>query len=66
MNEEAHELPKEIGAPATQALLAAKITSLSQISQLSDHELLTLHGVGPKAIRILREHVNRRPNLKQK
>lgn len=48
------ELPK-IGAPATRALAAAGITSLSDVRRVSLDDLAALHGVGPKAIRILRE-----------
>ena len=44
-----------IGKPATRALAAIGITSLDQVAWKSEPELLALHGVGPKAIRILRE-----------
>jgi hypothetical protein len=47
-------LPK-IGAPATRALTLAGYTRLSQLTKVSEAELLKLHGVGPKAIRILRQ-----------
>ncbi|GAA1499199.1 DNA-binding protein [Paeniglutamicibacter kerguelensis] len=49
-----HELPK-IGAPATGALKADGITTLEQAAARGEKELLAMHGVGPKAIRILRE-----------
>ncbi len=48
------DLPK-IGAPATRALVGAGYTQLAQLTQVSAAELLKLHGMGPKAIRILRE-----------
>jgi len=51
-----HSLPEKIGKPATRALLGAGITTLQQVANLSDEELLKLHGVGPKAVRILREN----------
>lgn len=54
-----HNLPSSIGKPATNALLAANITTLKQIAELSDEELLALHGVGPKAVRILREEIKK-------
>jgi 8-oxo-dGTP pyrophosphatase MutT (NUDIX family) len=57
MNEPLHELPKEIGNPATSALLNIHVRSLAQVREMSDKELLALHGVGPKAVRILREHI---------
>ncbi|MFG1941875.1 hypothetical protein [Nonomuraea sp. NPDC048826] len=49
------DLPKAIGRPATRALANAGITTLDQVAHLSDAELAALHGVGPKAVRILRE-----------
>jgi hypothetical protein len=48
------ELPK-IGAPATRALAAIGVTTLSQVAEHSEEELLALHGSGPRAVRILRE-----------
>jgi predicted flap endonuclease-1-like 5' DNA nuclease len=47
------ELPR-IGRPATQALELIGITTLDAVAERSERELLALHGVGPKAIRILR------------
>ena len=48
-------LPRTIGNPATTALEAHGITKLSQLTAFTEKELLGLHGVGPKAISILRE-----------
>lgn len=48
-------LPK-IGAPATRALASIGITTLEQLTDKSENELLQLHGFGPKALRILKEH----------
>jgi len=59
MNESIHEFPKEIGNPATNALIAANITTLEQVSRMSDNDLLSLHEVGPKAVRVLREHIKK-------
>ncbi|WP_104061624.1 hypothetical protein [Arthrobacter sp. 4R501] len=42
-----------IGRPANSALLAAGIDSLVQVAARSREELLAMHGVGPKAVRIL-------------
>jgi hypothetical protein len=47
------DLPN-IGQPARQALLAADYRRLEQLTTVSEKELLKLHGVGPKAIRLLR------------
>src|SRR5690349_4280731 len=44
-----------IGRPATGALTLEGYTRLEQLTKVSEKELLKIHGVGPKAIRILRE-----------
>jgi predicted flap endonuclease-1-like 5' DNA nuclease len=49
------ELPRGIGQPATRALNGEGITSLEQAAAYTEAQLLALHGVGPKAIRVLRE-----------
>ncbi len=48
-------LPRAIGKPATRALLLAGISTLTTVAGHSEAELLALHGVGPRAIRILRD-----------
>ncbi len=48
------DLPK-IGAPATRALASAGYVSLSQLAGVSRRELQQLHGMGPKALRLLEE-----------
>jgi hypothetical protein len=48
-------LPRNIGAPATRALTAAGYTELGQLVNVPAAELAKLHGVGPKALRLLRE-----------
>lgn len=48
-------LSQNIGNPARNALALAGITHLGQLTKVSEQELLKLHGVGPKAIRLLRE-----------
>lgn len=47
--------PKGAGSPAQRALLAAGYTNLEQLRHVTAAELLELHGVGPKAIAILRK-----------
>jgi len=44
-----------IGRPATSALLEAGVTTLDQVARMSERELLAMHGVGPRAVRLLRE-----------
>jgi hypothetical protein len=45
-------LPK-ISKPAIAALAEIGVTTLEQVAERSEKELLALHGFGPKAIRIL-------------
>ncbi|GAB2600423.1 helix-hairpin-helix domain-containing protein [Pseudactinotalea suaedae] len=51
----AGDLPRSIGRPATRALAEAGITSLDELARLSEAELASLHGIGPKAVAILRD-----------
>lgn len=46
-------LPR-IGAPATRALAAAGVTRLAELTDHGAGDLLALHGVGPKAVELLR------------
>jgi DNA-directed RNA polymerase alpha subunit len=48
-------LPRNIGAPATRALTAAGYSRLSQLANVPAAELAKLHGVGPKALRLVQE-----------
>ena len=54
MKQEMSDFPK-IGAPATRALAAAGYTRLKQLTKVTEAELGQLHGMGPKALGILRE-----------
>lgn len=47
------DLPAAIGKPATRALATAGVTTLDQVATRTKADLLALHGVGPKAVRIL-------------
>lgn len=49
------DLPRAIGNPATRALAGAGITSLRAVAAHTPKDLLALHGVGPRAIRILED-----------
>ncbi|WP_258724914.1 hypothetical protein [Cellulomonas sp. NS3] len=48
-------LPARIGRPALGALAHVGITTLEEVGRMSEADLLALHGVGPKAVRLLRE-----------
>lgn len=50
----------KIGRPATGALLAAGYRTLSDLPDDLD-TLLPIHGVGPKAVRLLREALSSAP-----
>lgn len=49
------EFPASMGKVAPRELANAGYTRLKQLTKVSEAELLKIHGVGPKAIRILRE-----------
>jgi hypothetical protein len=48
-------LPRSIGAPATRALIAAGYTELRQLADVPATELKKLHGMGPRALKLLQE-----------
>jgi hypothetical protein len=48
-------LPQSIGAPATRALTDAGYSRLGELANVPVAELRKLHGVGPKALRLLQE-----------
>jgi hypothetical protein len=54
------DLPAAIGRPALGALRAAGIHRLSDVARHREEDLLTLHGVGPKAVRVLRAELSER------
>lgn len=57
MATEETEFPPSLGKVAPRELAANGITRLEQLTDRSERELLAIHGVGPKAIRILREQL---------
>lgn len=48
-----NDLPVGIPKPALRALEAASIKKLTDLTMVSEEELLKLHGMGPKAVRII-------------
>lgn len=56
---EVGDLPKAIGNPATKALVSHGITSLADLSGYSLDEVASWHGVGAKAVDILRDSLGR-------
>lgn len=49
------DLPDSMGKTAPRELKYAGIDSLKKASGYTEKELLSIHGVGPKAIRIMKE-----------
>ena len=47
------DLPDGLSAPAERAFAQAGYTRLEQFADVTEKDLLRLHGVGPKAIRLL-------------
>lgn len=50
-----NDFPPKIGQPAMRALAGAGYSGLDQLTAVSEAELKKLHGMGPKALRILGE-----------
>jgi hypothetical protein len=58
-NAQESDLPK-ISNPATRALTQAGYFKLEQFTEVTEADILKLHGVGPKGIRILNEALQAR------
>jgi hypothetical protein len=52
--EEKGRWPKGMGAPAGNALEALGVTSLDEVTRFSEKELLAIHGIGPKAVAVIK------------
>lgn len=46
-----------MGRPANAALIAVGVTTLEQVAEMGERRLLAVHGVGPKAVKILRDEL---------
>jgi hypothetical protein len=51
----ASAFPKGIAKPALRALASAGLDRLDQMTRVTESELRALHGMGPKAISIIKE-----------
>lgn len=49
-----NDLPTGLAKPARRALAGAGYTRLEQFTRISEDEALKLHGMGPKALDLLR------------
>lgn len=54
--------PPGVAAPALRALYAAGYRKLEDVAKITDEELLSLHGMGPKAVRLIREAISSHPS----
>ncbi|MCM3611647.1 helix-hairpin-helix domain-containing protein [Planococcus sp. MERTA32b] len=52
-----NDFPKGVGKPATRALIEAGYTKVEQLKDATEKEILELHGVGPKAIKVLKQEL---------
>jgi hypothetical protein len=55
MSQSESDLPNGLAKPAQRALAGAGYSHLEQLTGVSEGEVLALHGMGPKAMRLLRE-----------
>lgn len=54
------DFPAGIAQPALRAMVAAGFTTLDQLAQVTEEQLVELHGMGPKTIKTLRAALNQR------
>ncbi len=59
MGAEATDLPK-LAAPARRALLGAGYTRLEHLTKVKESDVMKLHGMGPNAMRVLRNALQER------
>lgn len=48
------ELPSGLSEPARRALAGAGVSTLQDVADYTENELMKLHGMGPKALQTLR------------
>ncbi len=53
------EFPAAIGRVANRALALRGLVRYEQLTRVSRRELLAIHGIGPKAVRLLAEELAR-------
>jgi predicted flap endonuclease-1-like 5' DNA nuclease len=58
----ADSFPSGLSGPALRALAHAGIRTMAQLAQHTESEVASLHGMGPKGVRLLRDalHTERR------
>jgi hypothetical protein len=59
MGAEENDLPK-LAAPARRALIGAGYTRLEHLTEVKESDVMKLHGMGPNAMRVLRNALKER------
>jgi hypothetical protein len=59
MGAEENDLPK-LAAPARRALIGAGCTRLEHLTEVKESDVMKLHGMGPNAMRVLRNALKER------
>jgi hypothetical protein len=59
MGAEENDLPK-LAAPARRALIGAGYTRLEHLTEVKESDVMQLHGMGPNAMRMLRNTLKER------
>jgi DNA-directed RNA polymerase alpha subunit len=59
-DEPTNDFPPGLSQPALRALRAAGYTHLKQLTSVTEAELLKLHGMGPKALGLIRSALQSR------
>ena len=59
MGTEETDLPK-LAVPARRALIGAGYTRLEQLTKVKESEVMRLHGMGPNAMKVLRNALRER------
>lgn len=49
------DFPQGLSQPALRALATARLTSLKQLTTVTEKEVAGLHGMGPKGVNLLKE-----------
>jgi len=49
-----HDFPPGVAQPALRALFGAGYTRLAQLTKVTEADLMALHGMGPKALRLIK------------
>ncbi|HMH31460.1 MAG TPA: DUF4287 domain-containing protein [Puia sp.] len=53
------DLPVKLGKPAQRALAAAGISTLKQLSKLTEESFSSMHGIGPKTVQEIKKALTR-------